>query len=181
MTRSGRNSLRDLVLAALFLAIALVLPLVTGQIRTIGKMLLPMHLPVLLCGFLLGWRYGLAVGFLAPLLRSGIFGMPIFYPGAVGMAFELAAYGAVAGLLAEKLPSKPGWIYADLLIAMVSGRLVWGAVRFGMLAFGTEFSLPLFLAGAVTESIPGIVLQIVLVPPLVLALRRVIPRGEAGV
>jgi len=65
-----------LTLAALFVALGLVLPFLTGQIPEIGSMLLPMHLPALLCGFVCGWPCGLAVGFVMPLLRSLIFGMP---------------------------------------------------------------------------------------------------------
>ena len=95
------NSLqtRKLTYAALFLALAMVLPFITGQIPEIGKMLSPMHIPVLLCGFLCGWPWGLAVGFVAPLLRSVVFGMPAMFPGAVAMAFELAVYGTLSAIL----------------------------------------------------------------------------------
>lgn len=80
---------QTLVLAALFLALGLLLPFVTGQIAAFGSWFLPMHLPVLLCGFVCGWPYGLAVGFVVPLLRSFLFGMPPMMPTAVAMAFEL--------------------------------------------------------------------------------------------
>ena len=89
-----KTSTRKLTLSALFLALGLVLPLITGQIPQIGKMLLPMHIPVLLCGMVCGWPYGLAVGAVMPLLRGLLFGMPVLYPTGIGMAFELAAYGA---------------------------------------------------------------------------------------
>ena len=92
-----KTSTRKLTLSALFLALGLVLPLITGQIPQIGKMLLPMHIPVLLCGMVCGWPYGLAVGAVMPLLRGLLFGMPVLYPTGIGMAFELAAYGAVIG------------------------------------------------------------------------------------
>ena len=88
-----KKSVVKLVVAALCLALCLVLPFITGQIREIGNMLCPMHLPVLLCGFLCGWPYGLAIGFIAPLLRSVLFGMPPLFPTALAMAFELAGYG----------------------------------------------------------------------------------------
>ncbi|MBO4378749.1 MAG: ECF transporter S component, partial [Clostridia bacterium] len=77
------NRLRRFTYAALYLAIAMVLPFVTGQIPQISSMLLPMHIPALLCGFMCGWKYGLAVGFIAPLLRSATFGMPPMIPTAV--------------------------------------------------------------------------------------------------
>ena len=98
MTRNDARSsvqIRKLTYSALYLAIALVLPFLTGQIPEIGSMLCPMHIPALLCGFVCGWPWGLAVGFVSPLLRSLLFGMPTAYT-AVAMAFELAAYGAVA-------------------------------------------------------------------------------------
>ena len=79
--------LKNLVLAAMFLAIGLVLPFFTGQIPAVGKMLLPMHIPVLLCGLICGWQYGLGVGFVLPLLRSLLFSFPAMYPNAISMAF----------------------------------------------------------------------------------------------
>ena len=170
-----RNSLRvrRLTYAALFLAIALVLPFITGQIPQIGAMLSPMHIPVLLCGFLCGWPWGLAVGLIAPPLRSLLFGMPAMIPGGVAMAFELAAYGAVAGWLYRRLPKKPGSVYITLIIAMIAGRLVWGAARVILAGMtGSSFTWALFLAGAVTNAVPGIILHIVLVPILVIAMNR---------
>ena len=159
--------------AALYLGIALVLPFITGQIPEIGAMLCPMHIPVLLCGFLCGWPWGLAVGLIAPPLRSLLFGMPAMIPGGVAMAFELAAYGAVAGWLYRRLPKKPGSVYIALIIAMIAGRLVWGAARVILAGMtGSSFTWALFLAGAVTNAVPGIILHIVLVPILVIAMNR---------
>ena len=163
---------RRLTYAALYLAIALVLPFLTGQIPEIGSMLCPMHIPALLCGFVCGWPWGLAIGFISPLLRSLLCGMPTAYT-AVAMAFEMAVYGAVAGILYRILPKKGWGIYVTLLTAMVAGRIVWGGVQFllaGLLS--SEFSLPLFLAGAVTNAIPGIIVQIILIPVLVAAMEK---------
>lgn len=169
----NRSPLLNLTLSALCLALAYVLPFFTGQIPQIGAMLAPMHIPVLLCGFLCGWPWGLAVGALAPLTRSLILGMPKLFPSAVCMCFELAVYGAVAGLLYRLLPRKKGYIYVALLGAMVAGRLVWGAAMWVCMGFtGGSFTLAAFMAGAVTNAIPGIVLQIVLIPVLVMVLER---------
>ena len=166
-----KNSIFTMVLAAMFLALAFVMPFLTGQIPQIGSMLCPMHIPVLLCGFICGWPWGLAVGFIAPLFRSLTLGMPPLFPGAVCMAFELAAYGAVAGAMHRILPRKKSSIYVSLLTAMVIGRLVWGAMMFVCLGLtGGSFGLSAFLAGAVTNALPGIIVQIVLVPILVMAL-----------
>ena len=162
-----------IVLSALFLAMALVLPFLTGQIPEIGSMLCPMHIPVLLCGFFCGWPWGLAVGLITPVLRSLLFGMPPMFPTAICMSFELATYGAVSGALYQKLPRKKGSIYAALLAAMVAGRLVWGAARF--LCTGLDasaFGFAAFWAGAVTTALPGIVVQIILIPILVMVLEK---------
>ena len=175
MSKTKMTSLqvRRLTYSALFLAIAMVLPFLTGQIPEIGSMLSPMHIPALLCGFMCGWPWGLAVGFIAPLLRSVVFGMPVLLPGAVAMAFELAVYGGMAGFLYQKLPRNNGIIYAVLLISMIAGRIVWGAARVILAGLsGSSFTWALFLAGAFTNAIPGIILQIVLIPLLVMAMER---------
>ena len=164
---------RKLTYAALFLALAMVLPFVTGQIPEIGSMLCPMHIPALLCGFMCGWPWGLAVGFIAPLLRSVIFGMPAMFPGAVAMAFELAVYGATAGLLYRMLPRKKWIIYIVLIVSMIAGRVVWGIVRMILAGLsGGSFTWALFIAGAVTNAIPGIIMHLVLIPLLVIVMDR---------
>ena len=162
--------IRRLTRSSLLLAMALVLPFFTGQLREIGKMLCPMHIPILLCGYLCGWGWGLATGLLAPLLRSLLFSMPPM-ANAFPMAVELAAYGLMTGLLHRRLPKKPGLIYVSLLTAMVTGRVIWGLVQFALSGLrGTTFTMELFLAGSVTNAIPGIALQLVLVPILVMVL-----------
>ena len=125
-----KNKTLKMVLSALFLALAFVLPFITGQIPEIGSMLCPMHIPVLLCGFFCGWKWGLAVGFVAPLFRSLTLGMPPIYPTAFCMAFELAAYGAVSGLMYKLLPRKKSSVYISLLSAMLLGRIVWGLMMY---------------------------------------------------
>ena len=165
--------IRRMTYAALYLAIALVLPFVTGQIPRVGSMLCPMHIPALLCGFMCGWPWGLAVGFIAPPLRSVLFGMPPLFPGGVAMAFELAVYGGTAGLLRQKLPKKSVMIYPVLLISMIAGRIVWGTVRLFLAGLsGSSFTWTLFLAGAFIDAFPGIVLQLILIPILVMAMER---------
>ena len=164
---------RKMTYAALYLAIAMVLPFVTGQIPEIGAMLSPMHIPVLLCGFMCGWPWGLAVGFIAPLLRSVVFGMPVMFPGAVAMAFELATYGCISGLLYHLLPKKAWCTYAVLVISMIAGRVVWGIARLILAGLsGGSFTWALFIVGAVTNAIPGIILHLVLIPVLVIAMNR---------
>lgn len=167
------TQLRKLTYSALYMAIALILPFVTGQIPEIGAMLCPMHIPALLCGFMCGWPWGVAVGFISPLLRSVMFGMPAMFPAAIAMAFELAVYGGMAGLLYSRLPRKKWMIYAALLISMVAGRVVWGAVQ-ALLAglSGNSFTWTLFLTGAVINAIPGIIMQLALIPVLVVTMDK---------
>ena len=169
-----RSSLKNLVLSALFLAIGLVLPFFTGQIPAIGKMLLPMHIPVLLCGLICGWQWGLGVGFVLPLLRSVLFSFPAMYPNAVGMAFELAVYGAVIGYLyAHSKWQCVKALYKCLIPAMIAGRLVWGAVMIVLMGLGgSMFTWELFLGGAVLNALPGIALQLILIPVVMVLLDR---------
>lgn len=167
------TQLRKLTYSALYMAIALILPFVTGQIPEIGAMLCPMHIPALLCGFMCGWPWGVAVGFISPLLRSVMFGMPAMFPAAIAMAFELAVYGGMAGLLYSRLPRKKWMIYAALLISMIAGRVAWGAVQ-ALLAglSGNSFTWTLFLTGAVINAIPGIIMQLALIPVLVVTMDK---------
>ena len=169
----GRSKLLRLIFSAMFLAIALVLPFLTGQIPEIGKMLCPMHIPVLLCGFFCGPWYGAAVGAIAPLLRFAIFGMPQLFPDGLAMCFELFTYGLVAGLLYYYLPKKTWAVYASLIGAMLAGRAVWGVVRVILYGFGkVPFGWTAFLSGAFVKAVPGIIVQIVLIPILVITLRK---------
>lgn len=170
----NHNFLKNMALAALFLAIGLVLPFFTGQIPAVGKMLLPMHIPVLLCGLICGWQWGLGVGFVLPVLRSVLFSMPVMYPTATAMAFELAAYGTVIGYLYAR--SK--WrcvkaLYKCLIPAMIAGRIVWGAVMVVLMGLGgSAFTWELFLGGALLNALPGIALQLVLIPAVMVLLDR---------
>ena len=164
---------RNIVLAALFLALAFILPMFTGHIPQIGSMLCPMHFPVLLCGFVLGGPWGLAVGFIAPLLRSVLFGMPPMFPVAISMAFELGTYGLVSGLIYRRVKHTLPMTYATLLTAMVAGRLVWGAVRFVLAGLsGSSFPFSAFLSGALLTALPGIIAQLIIIPLIITALQK---------
>lgn len=167
-----RVHLKKLAYSALCLALALVLPFLTGQIPEIGSALSPMHIPILLCGFICGPVWGLTVGAVSPLLRHLLFTMPPLMA-AIPMAFELAAYGLLSGLLYKLLPKKTPFIYASLIGAMLGGRIVWGITKYALtVASGNTFTLSMFIAGAFTQAVPGIICHILLVPVIVIALRR---------
>lgn len=172
-TMKKNNKISKMVLAAFFLALSYVMPFLTGQIPEFGSMLCPMHFPVLLCGFICGWKWGLAVGFIAPLFRSFTLGMPPLFPVAVCMTFELAVYGLVAGLLRPALKNRKGGVYTSLICAMISGRVIWGLAMFLCMGItGGSFGINAFIAGAVTNAIPGIILQILIIPIIVMAVEK---------
>ena len=173
---SRKLNVQLLVTSAICLALCMVLPFLTGQIPQIGSALSPMHIPVLLCGFLVGPFWGAVVGLIAPLLRFALFGMPKLFPTGIAMCAELAVYGAVSGLLYARLPRKTVNLYISLVAAMLLGRVAWGAVRLALSGLsGSAFTWAAFVAGAFTTAIPGIILHIVLIPVIVLALRRALP------
>lgn len=169
-----KSPIFNLTLTAMFLAIGLVLPFFTGQIPQIGNMLLPMHIPVFLCSLICGWQYGLGIGFILPVLRYVLFGMPVLFPTGIAMAFELATYGFTAGFLY----ARSRWkcviaLYRSLIPAMLAGRMVWGIVQVVLLGMGNNsFTWKMFLAGAFLNAIPGIVLQLILIPAVMVALNR---------
>ena len=163
---------KKMTLSALMLALALVLPFLTAQIQSIGKMLLPMHLPVLLAAYVVGGPWAMLVGAVAPLLRHLIWGMPPLV-NAIGMTAELAAYGLVAGVVYHKSGKTNKDVFVSVIIAMVAGRIVWGIVNFAVQsALGNPFTLKMFMAAALFNAIPGIILQLVAIPLLVAALKK---------
>ncbi len=164
---------RKLALVGLFIALGLVLPFFTAQVPTIGRALLPMHIPVLLAGFVGGPRAGLITGLITPLLRSALFGTPPLFPTAATMTFELATYGFLAGLLYEQLPRRNSSVFVALVGSMIGGRIVWGIASLLLLGLsGSLFSWQAFMAGAFINAMPGIILQLVLIPVIVHALKR---------
>ncbi len=177
-----KDALRKMTLSAVLLAIGIVLPLLTGQIKEIGDSLLPMHLPVMLCGLLCGWQYGGFIGLILPFLRSVTFGMPPIYPQAVWMALELCTYGAVIGVMYILLKKDNILsIYISLITAMVSGRIVWGIAKAVLLGLdGKPFTLSMFWIGGFADALPGIILQLLLIPPWVTVINMTLRRTKNG-
>ena len=168
------ENVKNLALAAMFIALGLVLPFLTGQIPHIGKMMLPMHIPVFLCGLICGWKYGAIVGFTTPLLRSVAFGVPVLFPTATVMAVELMAYGLVIGFLY----GRSRWkcmiaLYRCLIVAMISGRFVKAVTEIVLLGIGGDgFTYQAFFAGAFLNAIPGIITQLILIPAIMVTLNK---------
>lgn len=168
------ENVRNLTVTAMFIAVGIILPFFTGQIPKIGAMMLPMHLPVLLCGLICGPRWGAAAGAVTPLLRSALFHFPVLYPNAVCMAFELLTYGLVAGYVYQKSRWQcVGALYRALISAMILGRVVWAAAETVLLGLaGTRFTFEMFLSSSILNAIPGIVIQLVFIPAVMVALDR---------
>jgi hypothetical protein len=166
-------SIRNLVLSGIFIAFGLLLPFLTAQLPSMGSKFLPMHLPVLIAGFVCGWKYGLLVGFIVPLFRSLLFGMPPMFPIAAAMSLELAVYGCMTGFMYGLLPKRDIFIYVALITSLICGRIAWGAsavLLYGIA--GAPFTWELFMAGAFLNSLPGIIVQIIMVPIIIIALRK---------
>lgn len=174
MRRKTYDRLIKTVIAAMCLALAMVLPLLTGQIPEIGNMLCPMHFPILLCGFLCGPWFGAIAGLTAPILRFFIFGMPALWPRGIIMCLELCTYGFVTGLLNRIFPKRKGFIYVSLIIAQIAGRVVWALVHSALFLTNDayEFGWLILVKDGLLDAWPGIVLQILLIPLLVMLFRK---------
>lgn len=169
---SGKTPIRRLTAAAVCLALCLMLPFLTGQIPQIGNALCPMHIPVLMAGFICGPWWAAAVGMVAPLLRHVLFGMPPILT-ALAMCFELAVYGLISGLLYGKMEKRLRNVYLSLVAAMILGRVIWGIAEVVILRITDGlFTWTAFVAGAVLNAIPGILVQIILIPVIVITLRK---------
>ncbi len=168
------NNIKKITLSAVFLAIGMVLPFLTGQIKEIGDTLLPMHIPVMLYGLICGGTYGFVVGLVLPFLRAVTVGMPPIYPNAVWMAAELATYGIVIGFLHFRFYKKQvWWLYCCLVASMIIGRIAWGISKAILLGVtGKAFTIQAFIAGGIVDSLPGIILQLILLPIIAKFLER---------
>lgn len=168
-----RSSIKDLVTAALCVSLGVVLPILLHGIPNAGSVLLPMHLPVLLCGLLCGPTLGLLCGLCTPLLSSLMTGMPgaAYLP---AMLCELAAYGLLSGLFVRILPKKKPLVslYASLILSMLGGRVFYGIINALVFRAG-NYSITLWLTASFVTALPGILVQLFLLPPVALALERV--------
>ena len=165
------SNIKRLTVTALSVALCVVLPMAFHIIPNAGSVMLPMHIPVLLCGLICGWQYGLLCGILGPMVSSLVTGMP---PAAIlpGMMVECGMYGCVGGLLMERI--RTGSLYADLYIslpvAMLAGRVISGIVKALILTPGLSFTV--WATASFVTAIPGILVQLILLPTVVVALTR---------
>lgn len=164
-----KPNVQNLVICAMCIALGVVFPMFFHLFGGVGTMLLPMHLPILVCGFMAGPMYGFLCGMITPLLSSSLTGMPPFYPIALAMVFELATYGLLCGYCFKKWQK----VYPSLLCAMVLGRCVSGLVNLCLLSMaGKAYTLEIFISASFISALPGILLQLTVIPILMFALDK---------
>lgn len=182
MKGTTTKTIYQMVISAMLIAVGLVLPLFLGQVQIFMQGISPMHIPAFIAGLTCGPVYGALVGFITPLLRMMTFGMPM-PPVAIPMAFELAVYGAVTGILypifvCKVLPKNKAshliGILLSMLVAMVGGRIVGGIAKAIFLGIqGTGYGFEAFVAAYVVGTAVGAVLHLIICPIVVLALEKV--------
>ena len=167
------QTIKNLCLSAMFLALCLLLPFLTANARELGNILCLMHIPVLLCGIVCSPIHGAVVGIMAPLLRSFLIGMPPFPAVAVPMAAELMVYGVSLGLLYRLFAKKTVYLYPSLILSMLLGRTVSVVAKYFLFALGrTEFSLKMVLQLNFITTLPGAALQLLLIPAVLFLLKK---------
>ena len=166
----SENSIREMVTSGLFITMGLVLPVIF-HFFGLANSFLPMHIPVILAGFILSAPYAIAVGAITPFLSSVITGMPPLFPVMPYMVFELATYAAVASILSKKMKLNT---YFTLVGSMIAGRIIAGTVVWVMVVlFGAKLPNPVaFIVTAVTTGIPGIIIQLVSIPAMIGILKK---------
>ena len=183
---NAKNSVKNMTLTAVCVALCVVLPIAFHSIPNAGSVFLPMHIPVLICGMICGWPYGLLCGFMGPLLSSAITGMP---PIAIlpAMMVECGTYGMVSGIMLKLVHTRStyGDLYIALVTAMLAGRVLSGIAK--ALVFMPGMAMSAWIAASFITALPGILIQLVFLPSVVLTLMkaRIIPvrytKGEAAV
>ncbi len=171
-----KTSLYRMIVIAVLLALGMVLPFLTGQLPTIGQAISPLHIPAFIAGLTCGWSRGMALGFVLPILRSIVFGMPPLVAVGIPMAFELAAYAGVCGALYPLLRRRMKRLLAmlaALVIAMIAGRILGGAAKAIVMGItGSGFTFSMFISSYFVTTAAGAVIHLILVPAVVLALEK---------
>lgn len=160
------------IITAVCIALCYVVPLLFHGVQNAGRVFLPMHLPVFLCGLICGWQYGLLCGLAGPALSSLLTSMP---PAAIlpSMMLELAVYGCVSGLMMRFIRTKNTYadLYISLIAALLCGRVVAGLMQALIFSKGA-YSMTAWVSGYVVTSWPGTLIQLVLLPSVVFALMK---------
>ena len=159
---------KRILLAVIMLAITVVVPSILPQHHIFGKMLQPMHAPVLLSAYIVGGPLAMVIGAAAPLIRHAMVGMPAMSV-AIPMCFELATYGIVTGIIYKFSSHRGRSIVKSLIAGMVAGRIVWGVATVVM----NSTPMATVLTEGFVNAVPGIVLQMFLVPLVIYGLKKI--------
>ena len=166
-----KNSVKNMTLTAVCIALCVVLPIAFHSIPDAGSVFLPMHIPVLICGMICGWPYGLVCGLMGPLLSSALTGMP---PVAIlpAMMVECATYGMVSGIILKLVHTKNTYadLYIALVVAMLAGRVLSGIAK--ALIFMPGISMKAWIMASFVTALPGILIQLVFLPSVVQMLMK---------
>lgn len=166
------STLKKSIYSAICVALAIILPIAFHSIPNAGNVFCPMHLPILICGLICGWNYGLLCGIIAPALSSLISGMP---PAAIlpGMMLELAIYGFVCGIMIKAIHTNNIYadLYASLIVALLIGRIAAG-IAHALLFSAGDYSIALWATGYFVTCLPGIIIQLIFIPSIIFALQK---------
>ena len=167
----NKNSIKNMTFAAVCIALCVVLPIAFHSIPDAGSVFLPMHIPVLICGMICGWPYGLICGLMGPLLSSALTGMP---PIAIlpAMMLECGTYGMVSGIMLKLVHTKStyGDLYIALVAAMLAGRVFSGIAK--ALIFMPGMAMSAWITASFVTALPGILIQLVFLPVVVSTLMK---------
>lgn len=156
MNQNIRSTSKTVVYTGLFLALGILLPQMFHflPVPDVGKVLLPMHIPAILAGYLLGSRSGMIVGFLSPVISCMLFQMPPVLTMPI-MAVEIMCYGAAAGSVGKKIKS----VYLGLIVTMICGRIASGlmyVIMINLLGIAGLNMQMFFLS--ISAGVPGMIL-----------------------
>lgn len=168
------NKTKHLTVASMFLALGIIMPQAFHAIPNAGAIFLPMHIPVLICGFVCGPILGLLVGLITPILSHLIFQMPPT-PMLAQMIIELGMYGLMTGIFTNLLKIKNELLknYISLISSMILGRIIYGLTNALIFKAGT-YSLHIWLTAAFVTAIPGIIIQLILIPIIVKSIKKLV-------
>ncbi|MGI6574388.1 MAG: ECF transporter S component [bacterium] len=170
-------SAKPLISGGLLVALGVLLPMTVHITGVGGTILLPMHIPIFFAGVILGPSLAVLVGVLTPIISTLLTGMPPVAPMPMLqlMIVELAVYGWAMGYLCRILRLN---IWLALLGAMIAGRIALGlaVVVIAPLFIAAPINPIVYLQGAIVTGLPGIILQLLIVPPV--AQRFFLSRGQ---
>ena len=166
------SSVKKSILTAACIALCVVLPMAFHSIPNAGSIFCPMHIPVLLCGLICGWPYGLLCGLAGPVLSSLLTQMPVaaMLP---SMMIELAVYGIITGIMMRLVHTKKLYadLYINLIFAMLAGRVAAGTAKALIFAAG-EYSVAAWISGHFIMAWPALLIHLTLIPLLVSSLEK---------